>query len=58
MMAGKLFEDKNQNEQKSVKSDNKISWSVFETKSEYVSKIAWFLEDWVKQMKKDMSKLW
>jgi hypothetical protein len=25
MMAGKLFEDKNQNEQKSVKSDNKIS---------------------------------
>jgi len=57
MMSGKIFGDEDKNSATKKDSKNKISGWVFETKTEYVSKIAWFLEDWVRQMKKDMSKL-
>lgn len=32
----------------------KIEWWIYETKNTYISKVAVFLEDWVKQMKKDL----
>lgn len=35
--------------------DESSKWWVYETKTDYISKVTWFLEDWVKQMKKDLS---
>ena len=32
-------------------------WTLYEAKSDYISKVSDFLQDWVKQMKKDMSRL-
>jgi len=37
--------------------EKNIEWSVFETKTDYVSRVADFLESGVKEMKKDIKKL-
>jgi len=43
---------------KKEKKSNKIEhpkWWVYETKTDYIGKVTWFLEDGIKQMKKDLS---
>jgi hypothetical protein len=35
----------------------KESWSIYNSKRDYVSQVTWFLEKWVKEMKKDIQKL-
>ncbi len=37
--------------------DKNSEWAVFEAKTDYVSRVADFLESWVKEMKKDIKKL-
>lgn len=54
MMSGFLFWDKREITTKQKSSQPKIEWWIFETKNTYISKVTWFLEDWVKQMKKDL----
>ncbi len=54
MMAWRLFwDDKKEQGSKT----HKQSWNVFETKTDYISEVSWFLKDGVEQMKKDLS-LW
>ncbi len=52
LMSGWFFDDK-----KSKNKDNDEQWNVYETKLDYVSKVTWFLEDGVREMKKDIKKL-
>lgn len=47
-------EDRTEKIKKSGKNEP-IKWWVFETKSNYIWQVTWFLEDWIKQMKKDLS---
>ena len=54
MMSGFLFWDQKELSTKSKAVPQKVSWWVYETKNTYISKVTWFLEDWVKQMKKDL----
>ena len=54
MMSWVIFGSKN-DEKKSQKTQTKVEWWIFESKNMYISKVTWFLEDWVKQMKKDLS---
>ncbi len=51
-MSGWFFDDK-----KSKNKDNNDQWNVYETKLDYVWNVAKFLEDWVKEMTKDIKKL-
>lgn len=44
--------------QKKEKKSNSVEipkWWVYETKTDYIGKVTWFLEDGIKQMKKDLS---
>lgn len=34
--------------------EKEVGWTVYEAKSDYISKVSEFLQDWVKQMKKDL----
>jgi hypothetical protein len=54
MMSGFLFWDKREIPTKQKSSQPKVEWWIFEAKNTYISKVTWFLEDWVKQMKKDL----
>lgn len=53
-MSGWPFENK---EDKSHNTKNKKEGGVFETKMDYVDKVAWFLESGVREMTKDIKKL-
>lgn len=56
MMSWRPFQedDSRKKEKKSTNIDSP-KWWVYETKSDYISKVTWFLEDGIKQMKKDLS---
>ncbi len=62
-MSGWFFDDKKNKSKKNVNWDNNSSqndntqWNVYDTKMDYVSKVTGFLEDWVKEMRKDIKKL-
>ncbi len=51
LMAGSFFNEV----EKNIKQEN-VEWGIFETKTDYVNKVAKFLEDGVKEMKKDIKK--
>jgi hypothetical protein len=51
-MSGWLFDDKKDK----IEEDN-TTGNVYETKMDYVGKVAGFLENWVKEMRKDIKKL-
>ncbi len=65
LMSGPFFDDKKTKSKKNKHTNwndnsnqnNNTQWNVYETKMDYVSKVASFLEDWVKEMKKDIKKL-
>jgi hypothetical protein len=48
------FDDKKKKENKW---DNQYDGDVFETKTSYISKVAEFWENWIKEMKKDIKRL-
>ena len=48
-------EDDPSKKEKKSKNTETPTWWVYETKSDYIGKVTWFLEDWIKQMKKDFS---
>jgi len=54
MMSGFFFGDTKEVSTKQKKVQTNVEWWVFEAKNTYISKVTWFLEDWVKQMKKDL----
>ena len=56
MMSWRPFQEDDypKNEKKSSKVETP-KWWVYETKTDYIGKVTWFLEDWIKQMKKDFS---
>lgn len=68
LMSGWFFDDKknktknkinnhtNWNNNSEQKNDD-TEWNVYETKMDYVSKVTGFLEDWVREMRKDIKKL-
>lgn len=47
--------DKKENTKNNL--EKKSEWAVFEAKTDYVSKVAGFLESGVREMKKDIKKL-
>lgn len=53
-MSGWPFDD---TKKKENKWDIQYDWDVFETKTGYISKVAEFLESWIKEMKKDIKRL-
>jgi len=53
-MSGWPFDDKKKKENKW---NNQYDGDIFETKTDYISKVAEFLESWVKEMKKDIKRL-
>ena len=56
MMSWRPFqEDDSLKKGKKSKNTETPTWWVYETKSDYIGKVTWFLEDWIKQMKKDLS---
>jgi hypothetical protein len=54
IMSGWPFDDKKNKENNW---NSQYDWDVFETKTSYISKVAEFLESWIKEMKKDIKKL-
>ena len=62
-MSGWFFDDKKSNLDKNINRDkdsiqNKdTQWNVYDTKMDYVGKVTGFLENWVKEMRKDIKKL-
>ena len=48
-------EDDYQKKEKKSNSVETPKWWVYETKTDYIGKVTWFLEDGIKQMKKDLS---
>ncbi len=54
IMSGWPFDD---TKKKENKWDIQYDWDVFETKTGYISKVAEFLESWIKEMKKDIKRL-
>lgn len=64
LMSGWFFDDKKNKARNNPitwnnnsKQNNNKEWNVYDTKMDYVSKVTWFLEEWVKQMRKDIKKL-
>lgn len=56
MMSWRPFqEDDSPRNQKDSNNSETPKWWVYETKSDYIDKVTWFLEDGIKQMKKDLS---
>ena len=55
MMSGRPFQEDDIAENKKTKKKSHLKWWVYETKSDYIGKVTWFLEDGIKQMKKDLS---
>ena len=48
-------EDDSPKKEKKSQNTETPKWWVYETKSDYIDKVTWFLEDGIKQMKKDLS---
>ena len=56
MMSWRPFqEDNSPKKEKKSQNTETPKWWVYETKSDYIGKVTWFLEDGIKQMKKDFS---
>ncbi len=56
MMSWRPFkEDDYPKKEKKSNSVESPKWWVYETKTDYIGKVTWFLEDGIKQMKKDLS---
>lgn len=56
MMSWRPFqEDDSPKKEKKSQNTETPKWWVYETKSDYIDKVTWFLEDGIKQMKKDLS---
>lgn len=52
-MSGWFFDES----EKEKAAKTKETWNIYNSKRDYVSQVTWFLEEWVKQMKKDIKKL-
>lgn len=55
MMSWWPFQEDHAEKAKKTEKNISTKWWVFETKSNYIWQVTWFLEDWIKQMKKDLS---
>ena len=55
-MSGPFFDEKKKTNNE-YNTTQKKQWNVYDTKLDYVNKVAWFLEDGVREMKKDIKKL-
>ena len=55
MMSWWPFKEEDFSEEKKSTKYECPKWWVYETKSDYIGKVTWFLDDWIKQMKKDLS---
>lgn len=55
MMSWRPFKEDNSTKEKKSNDIETPKWWVYETKSDYIGKVTWFLEDGIKQMKKDLS---
>ena len=54
LLSGRPFKEDNFEKGKGKKTIA-IKWWVYETKTSYIGKVTWFLEEGIKQMKKDFS---
>ena len=52
-MSGWFFDDS----KKEIEAKKRETEDVYNSKRDYVSQVTWFLEKWVKEMKKDIKKL-
>ena len=55
MMSWRPFKEDDYQKEKKSNDTEAPKWWVYETKSDYIGKVTWFLEDGIKQMKKDLS---
>ena len=55
MMSWWPFQEDDSSKEKKTTNNESPKWWVYETKSDYIDKVTWFLEDGIKQMKKDLS---
>ena len=53
LMSGWFFDENEKQKAARVKE----IWNIYNSKRDYVSQVTWFLEKWVKEMKKDIKKL-
>ena len=52
-MSGPFFDESEKEKEARIKEDG----NIYNSKLDYVNKVTWFLESWVKEMKKDIKKL-
>ncbi len=52
-MSGRFFDES----KKERETREKESWNIYSSKRDYVTQVTWFLEKWVKEMRKDIKKL-
>jgi len=55
MMSWRPFHEDDSVSKKNTEQKATSKWWIYETKSDYIWQVTWFLEDWIKQMKKDLS---
>ena len=55
MMSWRPFKEDDYSKKEKKSNSDTPKWWVYETKSDYIGKVTWFLEDGIKQMKKDLS---
>ena len=55
MMSWRPFKEDDYSKKENKSNSDTPKWWVYETKSDYIGKVTWFLEDGIKQMKKDLS---